>query len=83
MAVDKDEGPFEKVKDFFWQGPGDRSYEDQGGNDQVPEEQRTNDPKADANKFAKDNGKESPYPNHVNPTDAVTGEPGEGKTRDA
>ena len=82
MAVDKNEGFFEKAKDFWTQGPEDRAYEDAGGDDRVPKEQRTNDPKADANKFAQDNGEEPPYPNHVNPTDAVTGDPGKGKTRD-
>lgn len=72
MAVDKDENVFQKAKDFFWQGPGDRSYEDAGGDDRVPEGERTNDPKADANKYALDNGEEAPYPDHVNPTDVVT-----------
>ena len=79
MAVDKDEGPLEKVKDFFLQTPEDRSYEDAGGDDRVPEEERTNDPKADANRYAKEHGEEEPYPNHVNPTDTVSGDPGEGK----
>lgn len=74
MAVDENEGVFEKVKDFFWQGPDDRSYEDAGGDDRVPEDQRTNDPKADANKYAREHGEEVPYPDYVNPTDAVSGE---------
>lgn len=73
MAVDKNENIFEKAKDFFWQSPGDRSYEDAGGDDRVPEDQRTDDPKADANKYARENGLEEPYPAHVNPTDTVPG----------
>lgn len=80
MAVDKDEGPLEKVKDFFWQTPEDRSYENEGGDDRVPEEERTNDPKSDANQYAKEHGEDKPYPGHVNPTDTVSGDPGEGKT---
>lgn len=75
MAVDENENVFEKVKDFFWQGPDDRSYEDAGGDDRVPEDQRTNDPKADANKYARENGEEVPYPDYVNPTDAVSNDP--------
>lgn len=73
VAVDKNEGFIEKVKDFFWQGPEDRSYEDAGGDDRVPEDERTNDPKADANKYARDHGEEIPYPDHANPTDVATG----------
>ena len=79
MAVDKNEGIFEKVKDFWWQGPSDRAYEDAGGDDRIPEDERTDDPKADANKYARDNGEEIPYPDHVNPTDVVTDDPDEGK----
>lgn len=74
MAVDKNENIFQKAKDFFWQGPDDRSYEDAGGDDRVPEDQRTNDPKADANKYARENGEEIPYPDHANPTDTVPGD---------
>lgn len=70
MAVDKNEGFGEKVKDFFWQNPDDRSYEDAGGDDRVPENQRTNDPKDDANKYAQAAGEPLPYPDHVNPSDA-------------
>lgn len=72
MAVDKDEGIIEKVKDFFWQNPEDRSYEDAGGDDRVPTDERTNDPKSDANKYARDRGEEIPYPNYVNPTEVAT-----------
>lgn len=74
MAVDENEGVFEKVKDFFWQGPDDKAYEDAGGDDRVPEDQRTNDPKADANKYARENGLDEPYPGHANPTDTVPGD---------
>lgn len=78
MAVDKNEGFFEKAKDFFTQKPSDRSYEDAGGDDRVPEEKRTDDPKADANKYARENGEEVPYPDHVNPTEAdIKGVPGD------
>lgn len=74
MAVDKNENVFEKAKDFFWQGPDDRAYEDAGGDDRVPKEERTNDPKADANKYALANGEDAPYPDHAN---EPTGEQGE------
>lgn len=72
MAVDENESAWEKIKDFWWQKPNDHSYEDEGGDDRVPEKERTNDPKADANKFARENGEEPPYPEYVNPTEADT-----------
>lgn len=75
MAVDKNESLGEKIKDFWWQGPSDRAYEDAGGDDRVPEDQRTDDPKADANKYAREHGEDAPYPDHVNPTDAVSNNP--------
>lgn len=75
MAVDKNESPVEKIKDFFLQGPEDRSYEEQGGDDRVPVAERTNDPKADANRFSLANGEEAPYPEHVNPTDVIEDAP--------
>lgn len=71
MAVDKNESLVEKAKDFFLQNPADRSYEDAGGDDRVPVAERTNDPKADANRFSLANGEEAPYPEHANPTDVV------------
>ena len=64
MAVDKDESAFEKVKDFFTQKPEDRAYEDLGGDDRVPMNERTDDPKADANRYAHEAGEELPYPGY-------------------
>lgn len=76
MAVDKNESPVEKVVEFFTQGPEDRAYENAGGDDRVPQEQRTDDPKADANTYALANGEDAPYPGHVNPTDIITDDAG-------
>lgn len=64
MAVDKEEGVLEKVGEFVTQKPEDRAYEDEGGNSEVPVEQRTDDPKADANRYAREQGDEPPYPDH-------------------
>jgi hypothetical protein len=62
MAVDGEEGIVEKVKEFFTQTPEDRAYEDAGGDDRVPEAERTDNPEADANKYAVEHGEDKPYP---------------------
>lgn len=84
MAVDKGEGIVEKVKDFFTQTPEDRAYEDAGGDDRVPEADRTEDPKADANAFAVSEGEAAPYPDYIPEADKVPAEVvGEGVPVDA
>lgn len=65
MATDNKESPVEKAVEFFTQGPDDREYEGQGGDDRVPKDQRTSDPKADANKYAQSQGEKLPYPDHA------------------
>jgi hypothetical protein len=68
MAVDKKESPVEKVVEFFTQNPADRAYEDAGGDAKVPVEERTDDPRADANAYAKKVGEPEPYPGLVSST---------------
>lgn len=65
MAVNSKEGIFEKTKDFFTANPADWKYEKAGGDDRVPVSERTNDPKADAKKYARENGEEDPYPDYT------------------
>ena len=64
MAVNKNESIGDKVVDFFTQKPEDHEYEKAGGDDRVPMHERTDDPKADANRFARAAGEEIPYPDH-------------------
>lgn len=64
MATNNQESPFERVKEFFLQGPEDRKYEEAGGDADVPKERRTADPHADANAWAREQGKDLPYPGH-------------------
>lgn len=75
MAVDEQEGPLEKIKDLFTQKPEDRAYEDAGGDDDVPEEDRTDDPKADAKRFALAAGEEDPYPDYTPAADEAVAVP--------
>lgn len=64
MGVNEDEGFGKKVKDFFTQKPEDHDYQKKGGDDRVPEGERTDDPQADANRYAVAHGEELPYPEH-------------------
>lgn len=64
MAVNENEGLGDKIVDFFTQKPEDHEYEKEGGDDRVPHHERTDDPKADANRFAQAAGEPLPYPNH-------------------
>lgn len=89
MAVDGKEGPLKKVKDFFWQDPEEKSYQDQGGDDRVPEADRHGNPLHEANDYAAKHGEPLPYPELAEgadgaaaparderPSDHVTGDEG-------
>lgn len=73
MGVDGNEGFGERVKEFFTQTPEDREYEDRGGDQRVPVEDRTDDPKADAKRLAAANGEDDPHPDY-NPDGAAVAE---------
>lgn len=62
MAVNKKEDFLKKVKDFFWQGPKDHSYQDEGGDDRVPPQDRHGKPLHEANAYAAAHGEPLPYP---------------------
>lgn len=62
MATNNREGFVEKVTEFFTQNPADHKYEEEGGDSRVPAEERTNDPKSDARKYALAHGEDDPYP---------------------
>lgn len=64
MGANNNEGVGEKIAEFFTQKPSDHKYEKAGGDARVPEHERTGDPKADANDFAKKAGEQVPHPGH-------------------
>lgn len=64
MATNNNEGLGEKITEFFTQKPADHSYEKADGDARVPHHERTSDPKADANEFAKAAGEALPYPDY-------------------
>lgn len=64
MATNDKEGFLEKSKEFFTQTPEDRKYEEAGGDDRIPLHERTDDPKADAKRFAAAQGERDPYPEY-------------------
>lgn len=65
MAAGSRQGRWEKFKEFFTQGPADFEYEEAGGDAETPEAERTNDPLADANEYARGVGEPVPWPSHV------------------
>ncbi len=83
MATDNKEGLVEKVKDFFTQRPDDHAYENHGGDDRVPPEKRTADPKADANEHAASAGEDLPYPGHERTTSEPWVTPADWKNKPA
>lgn len=64
MATDNQESFIEKTVEFFTQKRSDFDYEQAGGDSKIPEDERTDDAKYDANVFAVKNGKEAPWPLH-------------------
>lgn len=64
MPVNDKEDVGQKIVDFFTQKPEDHTYEAAGGDDRVPLHERTDDPKADANRFSLAAGEPLPYPGY-------------------
>lgn len=65
MPANPRESHWHRIRDFLVQKPEDHEYENNGGDDRIPEEKRTDDPLADSNDYAKELGEEVPWPSHV------------------
>lgn len=61
MAVNSKESLVEKAVELFTQKPEDHEYEERGGDSRVPAAERTDNPKADANRYAVSLGEDKPY----------------------
>lgn len=65
MPANPKESHWHRFRDFLIQKPEDHEYENNGGDDRLPEDQWTDDPLADANEHARALGEEVPWPSHV------------------